>query len=384
MGEREIHVLVIEDDEDDFFLLKNHLSEIRDTKFSVHWAPSYEIGKADLLKHKEDRKFDVCFIDYRLGVQTGIDLLKEAITAEVNIPLILLTGHGQHDVDLEAMRVGAADYLVKDQISHLLLEKTIRYAIHRSKSQLELKEREAQIFMQDRLASIGLLASSLAHEIGTPLGVIRGRAEYVSTHPDCEPVVLKSMNVVISQIDRISKLIQSLLNLARGDQIKSVGEVQLDQVISDVLDLMGHELKKNEIEIENEVKEHLSLQAAGGAESLHQVLLNLVVNSTHAIQSAIKQGRTSGHFIRFYLEKKSDSLALCVEDSGCGISKQNIRNLFKPFFTTKDIGSGTGLGLATSYRIVESWGGSIVVESQENVGTTFKVYLPISNRIANE
>ena len=377
MIEKEIRVLVIDDDEDDFFLLENHLKEVQGQKFIVQWASSYDKGKSELLEHKNDHKFDVCFVDYRLGIRTGIDLLKEAIAEEINVPMILLTGYGQRDVDLEAMKMGAADYLVKDQISHFLLEKTIRYAIHRLENQSALKEREAQIFMQDRLASIGLLASSLAHEIGTPLGVIRGRAEYIGLHCESGPDVQKGMNVIIAQIDRISKLITSLLNLARGDQIKSAGEVQLASVISDVLDLMGHEFKKNEIEIRNEVDPSLKIRTTGGAESLHQVLLNLVVNSLHAIQSAVKQGRATPHFIRFYTEKELSTLALCVEDSGCGISKQNLRNLFKPFFTTKDIGSGTGLGLATSYRIVESWGGSIEVESKEGVGTEFKIHLPV-------
>ncbi len=379
MGESEIHVLVIDDDEDDYFLLKNNLSEIQGPKFVAHWASSYEKGKNALLENKNNKLYDICFVDYRLGIRTGIDLLKEAKTEDVNVPLILLTGYGQRDVDLEAMKVGAADYLVKDQISPILLEKTIRYAIYRFENLVALKERETQILMQDRLASIGLLASSLAHEIGTPLGVIRGRAEYISASSEIGPDVLKGMNVIIAQIDRISKLIHSLLNLARGDQIKSVGEVQLNRVLSDVLDLMGHELKKAGVEIKNEITELKSLKATGGTESLHQVLLNLIVNSLHAIQSAAKQGRTENHFIRVYLENVGKYVFLCVEDSGCGISKQNLRNLFKPFFTTKDIGSGTGLGLATSYRLVESWGGTIEVESKEGVGALFKVRLPLTN-----
>jgi len=376
MQRPEIRVLVIDDDEDDFFLLKSQLDEIASAKFISTWASSYDDGARDLVESKHDKKFDVCFVDYRLGVRTGIDLLRELMLAETTVPLILLTGYGEHDVDVEAMRVGAADYLVKDQISPILLEKTIRYAIHRSENLIAIKERESQIFMQDRLASIGLLASSLAHEIGTPLGVIRGRAEYISTHPSSGPDVLKNMNVIISQIDRISKLIQSLLNLARGDQIKSVGEVQVENVIRDVLDLMGHELKRNNIEIINEVPAGLSLSTTGGAESLHQVVLNLIVNSLHAIQSAVKAGRTSGHFIRISVEENTMLLTLCIEDSGCGISKQNLRNLFKPFYTTKDIGFGTGLGLATSYRIVETWGGTISVESEVDQGTTFKITLP--------
>lgn len=378
MTKNEVKILLIDDDEDDYFILKQNLIEIQGTSFLVTWASSYEDGKVELIKHKADEYFNICLVDYRLGIRTGIDLIKESILEDVNIPMVLLTGYGQREIDLEAMRVGAADYLVKDQITSFLLEKTIRYAIHRFENLAELKERENQIFMQDRLASIGLLASSLAHEIGNPLGVIRGRAEYVSTLSDSDAVVVKSMDVIISQIDRISKLIHSLLNLARGDQIKTSSEVKIGQVISEVLDLMGYELKRIGIDVRNEVVEDCFIKTTGGSESLHQVLLNLVVNSMHAIQSAIKQGRSKDHFIRFYVDREPGFLLLCIEDSGVGISKLNLRNIFKPFFTTKDIGTGTGLGLATSYRIVESWGGSIRVESEENLHTTFKVLLPLS------
>ena len=105
------------------------------------------------------------------------------------------------------------------------------------------------------------------------------------------------------------------------------------------------------------------------------MLLNLLVNALHAIEEAINRGR-QGHFVKIYEEDLGEKLALVVADSGCGISEANLKNLFKPFFTTKDIGKGTGLGLVTIYRIVEGWGGSIEVKSVENRGTEFRIILP--------
>lgn len=235
---------------------------------------------------------------------------------------------------------------------------------------------EAQILMQDRLASVGLLASSLAHEIGTPLGVIRGRAEYLAIQTQDEPTIKKNVNVIVSQIDRVSHLIRALLNLARGDQIHQAGRVQLNQIVEEVLELMGHELRKHAIAVENKVSTDAPIAVRAESQPLHQVLLNLLVNSVQAIESAVKNGRSQSHFIQLTTEDQGNQWLLRVKDSGCGISEKNLKNLFKPFFTTKDIGVGTGLGLATSYRIVESWGGSIQVESQEGLGTTFKVFLP--------
>jgi len=364
--------MVVDDDEEDFFIFRDLLSEVKDQKFSIDWAPSFDQGRNEI--HKQEH--DIYFLDFRLGPKTGLDLLKEMIADACTQPMILLTGYGEHEVDLEAMRVGAADYLTKDKITPYLLERSIRYSIHRNRTMKALRDREAQILMQDRLASVGLLASSLAHEIGTPLGVIRGRAEYLAIQVQNDENVKKNVDIIVTQIDRVSKLIRSLLNLARGDQIKQATEVNLIEVVSEVLELMAHELRKHEIEVRNEIGGYASVAIHAQAEPLHQVLLNLLVNSIHAIESAIKSGRANGHFIRVWLQDVNGNLCLSVQDSGCGISEKNIRNLFKPFFTTKDIGQGTGLGLATSYRIIESWGGSIQVSSVEGVGTTFQLYLP--------
>jgi signal transduction histidine kinase len=368
-------VLLVDDDEDDAVIFRGLISRIQDGKFEVEWAPSYPLGLAALRRGAHD----VCFFDYRLGVKTGLDLLREALAGGCRMPIILLTGHGEHDVDLQAMREGAADYLVKDQVSPFLIERSIRYSIHRAQSLEALREREAQVLMQDRLASVGLLASSLAHEIGTPLGVIRGRAEFLALQLQDNEPIRKNADIIIQQIDRVSKLIRSLLNLARGDQTLGREEISLTQVVEEVLELMAHELSRRSIDVRNELSGCLPIRVSAEAGPLHQVLLNLLVNSMHAVDAAKNSGRPSGHFIRLSAEEQGTQWVLSVEDSGCGISLENMRNLFKPFFTTKDIGVGTGLGLATSYRIIESWGGSIVARSQLGVGTTFQVSLPKSD-----
>jgi len=369
---QQIRVLLIDDEESDYAMLKDLLSSVRGPQFTLEWASSYDAGKALMF----DKSHDVCFLDYQLGGGTGLGLLKEAITEGYKTPIIFLTGYGEHEVDLEAMKVGAADYLIKDQVSPFLLERSIRYSIFRAQNLATLDEREAEILMQDRLASVGLLASSLAHEIGTPLGVIRGRAEYLAIQIQDSPEVKKNVNIIVSQIDRVSKLIRSLLNLARGDQIRPAGEILLNQVVAEVIDLMGHELRKHSIEIRNEIHHDVLIRVSAEAAPLHQVLLNLLVNSIHAIDTAVQQGRKVGHLIRIHVLDLDTQWALDITDTGCGISTKNLKNLFRPFFTTKEIGVGTGLGLVTSYRIIESWGGQIRVESEEGVGTTFRILLP--------
>jgi signal transduction histidine kinase len=300
---------------------------------------------------------------------TGIDLIREWSSRGDRTPVILLTGYGDHEIDQEAMRVGAADYLVKGELSAHLLERAIRYATYRVQMQ-------AQAISQDRMASIGLLASSLAHEIGTPLGVIRGRAEYLLMQVEKDAEVKKNVDIIVSQIDRVSGLIRSLLNLARGDESKQTGSIRVSSAVRDVFELMNHEFKKHGITAESLIHEDSSPAIQGTSEQLHQILLNLVVNSVHAIIEAQKSSQTGGHFIRVNAQDLGTQWEISVEDSGCGISKENQAKLFRPFFTTKDIGVGTGLGLATSYWIIQSWRGSMSVESQEGKGTIFRLIVP--------
>ncbi len=365
-------ILVVDDDEDDCFMMRDLLSAVPNQRFQVDWQPTYEAG-LDALRGK---KHDLSFLDYRLGVKTGLDLLEQVIGEGIQTPLVLLTGYGEQEVDLRAMELGAADYLVKDQISAPLLERCVRYSLHRARSKQALLEREAQIRLQDRLASVGLLASSLAHEVGTPLGVIRGRAEYLGMQLGEQPNLKKSTEIIITQIDRVSQLIRSLLNLARGDEGKIASKVMLNQVLGEVLDLMRHELEKHHIQVTNEVTSDMEVRVKARTAPLHQVFLNLLVNSLHAIQAAQKDGRISGHAIRISAKDTGSTWCLSIADTGCGISPENKKKLFQAFFTTKDIGVGTGLGLATSYQIVQSWGGNIQVESVESQGATFSVYLP--------
>ncbi|OFZ20049.1 MAG: hypothetical protein A2Z20_08220 [Bdellovibrionales bacterium RBG_16_40_8] len=218
----------------------------------------------------------------------------------------------------------------------------------------------------------------MAHEIGTPLGVIRGRAEYLAMQVEGS-AVKNNVEIILSQIDRVSGLIRSLLNLAKGDKTEESEAISVNTGLLTVLELLGHEFRKNDIEILNLFDYEKPTTVYGQAEKLQQVLLNIIMNSIHAIVKARESGRTQGHFIRFSRQDFGTQYAISIEDSGSGISKENIDNLFRPFFTTKPTGKGTGLGLATSQWIVESWSGSIEIESKEGVGTTVHIYIPKSS-----
>ncbi len=370
MTVNEFHILLIDDDEDDYINLRDLFAEITRSKYKITWKSSYRAGLEALNEHH----FDVCLLDYRLGEHTGIDLLNEVRTLGHLCPIILLTGHSDFDLDLQAMQMGAAEFLIKGQLTAPLLERTVRYSIKHALDMQELRESKAQILQQDRMASLGLLASSLAHEIGTPLGIIRSRAELVEKRSAINDSLKQDMGVVITQIDRITKLVQSLLNLAREKKATHAVSVDLDLVIEDILNLIKHEISRKGILLVLEVQSGLQVKAEAGP--LSQVLLNLLVNSIHAIeerQATIE--KTEGHQITLSTKSFADSIEISVKDTGCGIPDKNFPHLFKPFFTTKDIGLGTGLGLATSYRLVHSWSGSIFVQNSKPLGAIFTLKL---------
>jgi signal transduction histidine kinase len=329
------------------------------------WKSSYEEGFQSL----KNEKFDACLLDFRLGANTGLELLHEMNKSGINCPTIFLTGHSDFDLDLQAMQVGAADYLIKDQINAPLLERSIRYSIKHALDMEELRQSKAQILQQDRLASLGLLASSLAHEIGTPMGIIRSRAELAERKSDNKDIK-QDMQVVVTQIDRIAKLVNSLLHLARGSKSEHSADVNLNQVINDIVSLLEPEIKRKSVMLNLNIESPLIVKAESGP--LAQVLLNLLVNSIHAIEDQ----NPAEPVIQMSADIKGTMARIQIKDNGCGISDENLNQIFKPFFTTKEIGRGSGLGLATSYKLVHSWGGHITVQSKPGEGSTFTIFLP--------
>jgi len=150
-----IKVLLIDDDEDDYILTRELLSEVKVGKYALDWAPSYEEG----LKVAGRREHHVCLVDYRLGERTGVQLIREARESRLTTPMILLTGQGDHDVDVEAMEAGATDYLVKNETPPARLERTIRYAVQLNIERCRVeKELGAYAQKQAIVAEIGRLA----------------------------------------------------------------------------------------------------------------------------------------------------------------------------------------------------------------------------------
>jgi len=129
-------ILLVEDDEDDFILTRAMLADSVGDQFDLDWVASFQAALQDACSGKQ---YDVCLIDYRLGDRDGLDLVRELNSRGCQTPMIVMTGQGSYDVDIEAMRAGAVDYLVKSEVTPALLERTIRYAIERFQAQEALQ-----------------------------------------------------------------------------------------------------------------------------------------------------------------------------------------------------------------------------------------------------
>ena len=240
----------------------------------------------------------------------------------------------------------------------------------------ELLAAKAEVAQGEKLASIGVLASGIAHELNNPLtGVLTFTSLMRKKAPEGSEDA-EDLDLVIRETKRCASIIKRLLDFAR-EKVPVKGFYNLNQVIEDTVRFVERPASLQQVEITTELDPGLP-QAWGDADLIKQVILNLLVNAQQAIEG---KGRVTVQTRR--LANKVDGagesmLEVIVGDTGCGIPQANLQRIFDPFFTSKEVGKGTGLGLSVSYGIVKAHGGKISVESTVGVGTTFRVCLPVT------
>jgi signal transduction histidine kinase len=229
-----------------------------------------------------------------------------------------------------------------------------------------LSETQHQLRLTERVAELGTLAASMAHEIGTPMNVILGRAEQLMQRTDDE-TMKKGLGIITAQVERITKLMNQLLACARRGPT-NFRPVDLREVVKNCLDAVEERLSQHCVQVVSEHDEELP-HIHGDSDLMMQVLLNLVLN---AVQAMPERGTLRVAAVR----EGEQHIRLTVADTGCGIPPDVLPKIFEPFVTTKERGKGTGLGLTVVLGIVQEHGGSITVESTPGQGTTFTLLLP--------
>ncbi len=232
---------------------------------------------------------------------------------------------------------------------------------------------EDQLIQNDKLTSIGLLAAGVAHEVNTPLAVISSYSQLLRKEISPEDSRYKLLEKITRQTFRASEIVNNLLNFSRTNATE-FGDVDVHQVIRDTVALLEHQLRSGRIRVDQELRAEYPT-TFGNAGKLQQVFLNLFVNARDAMPE--------GGELRVITDTMNSKIEIIVQDTGTGISRENIKKIYDPFFTTKAAGKGTGLGLSVSYGIVQEHGGTISVESQPGVGTSFRLELPLVRKTVN-
>jgi signal transduction histidine kinase len=385
---RPLRVLLIEDDEDDYVLIRRLLAEIPDSvlKADLEWVAIYDaaLEKVDRCVH------DVYLLDYRLGDRSGLDLLREVNERGCRAPVIVLTGQGDYEVDVEAMRAGAADYLVKDRMTAPLLERSIRYALEHAQAEKELlrtrdelerrvQERTAELAIanaQLRKSSekIKLFAYSVSHDLKSPVMSIHALANRLHDHyaealgskgKECCEQIVKASRQIVSIIEKTN------LYIAVKETPIQVESIRLKDLLQVIRGEFSQQIESRGILwSEPEADPILRVDSL----SLIRVLRNLVEN-------AFKYGGDSLGEVKIEYNETEKHHVLSVKDDGVGIQESDTKKIFGLFKRKRSSRGieGAGLGLAIVKEIAAQHQGKAWVEHCGKRGTAF--YMSISKEL---
>ena len=369
-----IKVLLVEDNPVDALMVRAALDRCANATFTVDSTDRLD---AAITKYSSTPA-DVLLLDLCLPDAQGLETFVRARAALPHLPIVVLSGHDDEQLAIQSVQQGAQDYLLKGGSMKNELPRAIRYAIerHRAQQQIQryagnLREKEAELARGEKLASLGMLAAGVAHEIRNPLTAIKAAIflQLKKAPPGSQDRA--DLDLVTGEINRLEHIVRDFLQFARPGEPQLV-TTPADQPLRQVQTLLAPQLEKSIIRLLLEASPPARLRI--DPDQIEQVLINLVQNAAEAIGHdgtislrARRDSRTLGGVVR-------NVVVLEVSDTGPGIPPEVEKRLFDPFFTTKR--GGTGLGLSIGARIVQQHGGVMQCQTQANRGTTFGIVLP--------
>lgn len=415
MNPEGLKILLVEDDEDDAFFIKDLIAE-RD--LNPRPVVKHAINPQSALDFLEQTTFDICLFDFRLGEIDGIDLLRMVRQRDISTPIIFLTGQGDQEVAVEAMKSGATDYRTKGSLTSESLFQSIRFAIQLKKeeerrqqaedqlkkyneeltqansdlqvSMKKLQSAQDQILRSEKLASIGRLAAGVCHELLNPLNIISGHVQALMLERQNDESLNEDFESIMEEIGRIEKIVGGLLKFSRKEDMELTYS-DINEELESVLSIMEKDMQIDNVHVIRNFGENLP-KIKIDANRMRQVFLNLTNNARHAMERGGDLTVTTEFHVRELKQnrRKTDIktnpdkipviqrnfIRIIFADTGTGIKEEDMVKLFDPFFTTKPEDQGTGLGLSVCYTIIEKHSGSIEVESIYGEGATFQIDLP--------
>ncbi len=389
----------------------------------IHLSPNYLCATAasaeEALRLLKLNTFSIVLTDVIMPGLSGVELLREITMRYPETVVIVFSGIDRTQRVIDAIRMGAFDYLVKP-VDIEVLDLTIERALKRREilqaasnykqdlerrnaeltaSKSKLEKQQTNLVQNEKMSSLGQFAAGVAHELNNPVGFILGNVEFLqecadglekllafynSCHLPSEEGAnlnrlkdeiafdhtLKNLRSIVEDCregaTRIRDVVQNLRLFSRLDEAE-VKKVDLHEGIESTIRLLAKYYGTGQIRIVRDYGQIPLIDCYAG--QLNQVWSNLLINAAQAMKN--------GGEVQISTRREFRSAIVTITDSGCGISQENIEKIFDPFFTTKPVGEGTGLGLSVTYSIIEQHGGTIQVASQVGRGTSFKVTLPI-------
>jgi signal transduction histidine kinase len=386
-----LRILMVEDDERDAALM---LRELRRHDYDV----TYErVDTAEAMSAAlEKQPWDIVLSDFTMpcfGAPAALSLVKERV---LDLPFIIVSGTIGEETAVTSLRAGAHDFIVKGALARLVpaIERELREASMRA----ERKKMHEQLLISDRMASVGILAAGVAHEINNPLAILMANLELASEQltrlaqqgeepgaaagadeigrdgaSRSPPVGPAEVNQLIRDAqeaaERVRLIVRDLKLLSRSNDEEQQGPVDIHRVLESSIRMASNEIRHRAQLIKN----YGDVPLVEGSEAkLSQVFINLIVNAAHAIP----EGKAATNEIRIVTRTDSAGHAVVeIHDTGSGIPPSILPRIFDAFFTTKAVSTGTGLGLAICHRIITGYGGDISVESQVGRGSVFRTVL---------
>jgi signal transduction histidine kinase len=364
MTAQRVRLLLLEDSSDDEFIL---LQELRAGGHEL--SHTRVVTREEFIRALEAGPWDAIISDYMLPGFDGLEAFALVQERGLDVPFIIVSGAMGEDTAVAAMKAGVHDFLLKDRLGRLgpALTRELREARIRA----ERRRMQEQLLLSDRLASLGLLAAGVAHEINNPLASLLMNLDLAlnpsqgrQVHPEDEQVLRGAFECAV----HIRDIVRDIKIFARPDTERH-GPTDLHQVLDSVLRMAWHQAAHKA----RLVKDYQGSAPVQGSEArLAQVFLNLVINAAQALP----EGQRERNVIRVATRPEgADAVQVEIHDTGPGIPPELQERIFEPFFTTKPADVGTGLGLSICRRIVTELGGRMGVKSQPGQGSMFWVRL---------
>ncbi|MDD5459515.1 MAG: response regulator [Phycisphaerae bacterium] len=367
MLQKSMRILLIEDNLGDQRLIEEILNE-SSGQSDLHWASTLEDG-IEAVK-KDD--YDLILLDLNLPDSDGIKTFQRIYDAAPMMPIVVLTGTDDEKVGTKALALGAQDYLIKGRVDSYSLGKSVRFAVERRLAAEKIERYQAKVARSELFASLGTISAAMVHELSQPVTVINLGIEnvvHILKESQCHPEAVSQLEDSLRSVHQVNEIINKFRKFGRNTLEKRVDEVNFQDAADKIIKFLNPSMRQARMEVTAELSDMPPVRC--GRDDIEQMFLMLIQNSIQAVGG--KKGCKlviSGTF-------DGTDVDLLFSDNCGGISMEDQKKIFQPFFTTKLVSGGTGLGLSIVQQIVSKYDGSIRVSSTDGHGTNFFVTLSV-------